>query len=203
MIPPLDRTTLNIVSAIVAGGGLFTVLTAFNVPEASRSFFGDNPFLIKRETIEQVMDWIFSLVAVLGLIIQLWAEIWGSQLPDRLYTDSSYVRVAIATTILVGVSVWGLSVVGRRIARRSWLPTIVDGQRELFKAATETVFNDGLTPAELDHTQSLPLDARERRRASNLADAEAQLSQIERLLEISHKDALTDRVERLRPFFEN
>ena len=42
----MDRTPLNVISFWIGGAGLFTVLTGLNLPEARRSFWGDNPFLV-------------------------------------------------------------------------------------------------------------------------------------------------------------
>ena len=35
----MDRTIINLVSILVGGAGLFTVLTGFNVPELNMNFF--------------------------------------------------------------------------------------------------------------------------------------------------------------------
>jgi len=197
----MDRTILNVVSVIVGGAGLFTVLTGFNVPEASQSFFGDNPFQIKRDVIQTSMEWIFTLVALCGLVIQLWAEIWENDLPERLYTDSSYARVALVAVAVAAVVVWWLSIVGRSIARRRWLPRVVEAQRDLFNTAADLVENDGLRPQEVREGATFGPGALEKRRQSNLADLERHLSQMERLFDVTGSGPAADRIERLRPLF--
>ena len=45
----MDRTILNIVSILIGGAGLVTALTGFNVPQLNMSFWGENPFAVKRD----------------------------------------------------------------------------------------------------------------------------------------------------------
>ncbi len=42
------------------------------------------------------MAWTFTLVAIAGLLLQLWAEIWGGNLPERSHDAKHYTRVSVA-----------------------------------------------------------------------------------------------------------
>ena len=68
---------MNLLSFIIGGGGLFVVLTKFNVPELNMMFFGENPFAIKRDTIDTVMTWIFTVMTLIGILLQIYSEILG------------------------------------------------------------------------------------------------------------------------------
>jgi hypothetical protein len=194
----VDRTLINIASIVLGGAGLLTVLTGFNVPETSSSFYGDNPFLIKREAIQTSMDWIFSGVAVLALLLQLWAEIMGLGLPDRRHTSTFYVMFAGASLVAVALIVWLLSKMGRSIARRSWLPRVIGPQRDLLGDAAAIVKNDGLSDQEMAVAAEYSGPRREERSEANFRQALQYVGQMERLFEVKPEGSLAKRVERLR-----
>ena len=56
----LDRTLLSIIALTLAAGGALTVLTKDNVPQLNQTYLGANPFAIKRDAIENTMNWLFS-----------------------------------------------------------------------------------------------------------------------------------------------
>jgi hypothetical protein len=194
----LDRTIVNLTSLLLGGAGLFTVLTGFNVPETTSSFYGENPFAIKRDAIETAMDWIFSGVALVALALQLFAEIFSEQLPNRLYGPQLYVAFAIAGLVVVVTLVWLLGKLGRVFARRTWLPRVVGAQGDLFKRAAFIVEHDGWTEEEFPNISSYSAAYQDERRKSNLDQAAQHLSQIERLFEIRSVDGLDSRVKQLR-----
>jgi hypothetical protein len=201
VIAPVDRTLINIASIVLGGAGLFTVMTGFNVPETSSSFFGDNPFLIKREAIQSTMDWIFAGVALLALVLQLWAEIIGQGLPDRAHTSSFYAVFGAASLAGVILLVWLLSKFGRAIAKKSWLPRVIAAQRDLFSDADAIVRNDGLTDQEMAVAAEYSGARRAERSEANFRQALQHVGQLERLFEVKAKGSLTDRVEQLRSVF--
>src|ERR1700682_4558547 len=99
----MDRTLINLVSILVGSAGLFTVLTGFNVPELNMSFFGANPYAVKRDAIESTMKWIFAVVALFGLVLQLWAEIWGVNLPDRSHNSKYYINFCVGSLVAISL----------------------------------------------------------------------------------------------------
>ena len=63
----MDKTSLNIVSIVLGGVGLFVVLTKFSVPELHATFLDSNPFVVKRDVIESFMTWLFTGLTLFGL----------------------------------------------------------------------------------------------------------------------------------------
>jgi hypothetical protein len=61
-----------------------------SVPELRMSFFGENPFAIKRDTIDSVMTWSFTLLAISGLVVQGFKEILEANSPIRLHKAKVY-----------------------------------------------------------------------------------------------------------------
>ena len=93
----MDRTILNLLSLTSGGSGLFVVLTKFNVPELNMSFFGENPFAIKRDAIDNVMTWIFTCLALLGVVLQICGEIWSDRFPERQHQIRFYAWFALGS----------------------------------------------------------------------------------------------------------
>ena len=54
----MDKTLLDLISLLIAGAGLFAVLTKFNVRQLRATYFGENPYALKRDEIERVMTWL-------------------------------------------------------------------------------------------------------------------------------------------------
>ena len=54
------------------------------------SFLGENPFAIKRDAIDNVMTWIFTSLALVGLITTIFGEIWSDRFEGRQYTIRFY-----------------------------------------------------------------------------------------------------------------
>ena len=200
----MDRTIINLVSILVGGAGLFTVLTGFNVPELNMSFFGKNPYAIKRDAIDNTMKWMFTLVAGLGLALQVFAEIWGDNLPDRLHNSGYYMAFSVVGLVVVGSLVWLLTGVGNRIARWQWQPAIVESQRELFERAKFIVQHDGWTFEQWEKraTLALALTDGSDYKVKNEQMANQHLNQIEKLLEVESNGDLGERVARLERMFK-
>ena len=197
----MDKTLVNLISILVTGSGLFAVLTKFNVPELSGTFWGHNPFMIKRDAIDTTMTWIFASLALFGLLAQVFAEIVGDALPDRLYTSSSYVVFFIGGLVCTTLLVFLLGSIGKRLARRKWFPRIIESNTEGFRSIQSILANDGWREDQLAHKDSIPDP--ENYRKKNLEQASQRLAQIEKLLELSNvSDDLEPRIRRLRPYFD-
>lgn len=197
----MDRTLINLLSVLVGGAGLFTVMTGFNVPELHMSYFGQNPFAVKRDVIENVMNWTFAFVALAGLGLQVWAEIWGANLPDRSHDAKYYLTFSIVGLVVVGFLVWALTAVANRVARRQWEPTVIGLQREVFERAKFVSEHDGWTPEHWEARERISADEADRFRASNLKSADEQLAQLAKLLEVDAQGDLRRRVAILEPLF--
>src|SRR5665213_45871 len=118
----MDRTTLNIVSIVAGGAGLFVVLTKVNVPELNMTFLGANPFAIKRDAIEGVMTWIFTLLTLAGAVLQLAGEIWRKRFHSGTRSSRFYAVVTVGAVLITTLVVLSLTFLGNRFARRSWQP---------------------------------------------------------------------------------
>jgi hypothetical protein len=194
----MDRTLINLASILLGGAGLFAVLTGFNVPEASASFYGSNPFLIKREAIKETSDRMFLLVALLPFLLQIGAEIAGDNLHARLHDVRVYIVLAAAGLLLVLAGVWILARVSRRLARRKWLPRVLEGQGDLVEQAAFIVSNDGFRREEYPHISEYSEALKEERRIVNYQKAEEYISQVERLFEVRPVGTLAERIETMR-----
>ena len=197
----MDRTLINVASILLGGAGLLTVLTGFNVPELNMSFFGQNPFAVKRDAIQNVMNWLFTLVALIGLALQLGAEIWGGQLPERRHEAKSYVWCTVGGVVAVATLVWLLTLAGNRVARSIWWPKIIASQAEAFESSVFVVEHDGWRKDQLTIKDTLSAADAERHRSANLSHAEDRVAQIEKLIEVRPEGDLGARIARLRPLF--
>jgi hypothetical protein len=197
----MDRTILNLLSLIIGGSGVFVVLTKFNVPELNMSFFGENPFSIKRDAIDNVMTWIFTGLALVGLLLQIFGEIWSDRFPGRQYTIRFYAWFSLASLLAVVAVVFVLTAIGNRIAKRTWLPVIVSKMTEAYTQSRFIVEHDGWRADQLNVKDTLA-DPTSYLRA-NFETAENRVAQIEKLLDLPYDgDELKLRVERLKPYFE-
>jgi hypothetical protein len=198
-IPRLDKTILSIVALMLIAGGALTVLTKLNVPQAHQTFFGGNPFAMKRDVIEGTMAWLFAGLALLGIAVQTLALIWEP--PDRLHRWPTYAAVATVSAAIVITVLWLLTCAGYAIARRTWLPQAINGQREIFAMTEMLLRNDGLE----DRMLALPGDdpqlpilregGRERLRT--------YIDQMEQLFDVVDRTAsLDERLARIRVYFD-
>jgi hypothetical protein len=194
----MDRTIINLASILIGGAGLFTVLTGWNVPETTQSFFGDNPFAIKRDAIAETSDYAFAGVALLALVLQLGAEIWGNDLPERRYGTCVYTWTTVLGLLCVGVLAWALSRWSRHLARRIWIPRVIGPQLDLFDSAAFVVAHNGFRDDEVPHLAEYSEGYKGEQRAQNWKEADQRLRQIERLFDVSSDGELAERVARLR-----
>lgn len=100
----MDKTSLNLISIVLGGVGLFVVLTKFSVPELHATFLRSNPFAVKRDIIESVMTWLFTGLTLLGLLVQVGVAIWSNRIGERVHTAASGPE-------LVPLAVWPLTAV--------------------------------------------------------------------------------------------
>ncbi|MBM4132404.1 MAG: hypothetical protein FJ245_01425 [Nitrospira sp.] len=193
---------LNLLSLLIGGSGIFVVLTKFNVPELNMSFFDENPFAIKRDVIENVMTWIFTSLALVGLFLQVGGEIWSDRLPSRQHASSFYAYFSVASFLAVVATVYVLTSIGNQIAKRTWLPVVVAKQAELYSQTRFVVDHDGWREDQLSVRNTLPNP--EIYRQKNIEAAVRSIAQIEKPLDIPPDGAeLKLRVERIKPFFNN
>jgi hypothetical protein len=198
----MDRTILNLLSLIIGGSGIFVVLTKFNVPELNKSFWDENPFAIKRDAIDNVMTWIFTCLALVGLLLQIIGEIFSDRFPERQYTIRFYAWFSFASLLALVAVVFFLTAIGNRIAKRTWMPLIVAKMTDAYNQTRFIIEHDGWRADQMNVKDTLA-DPTPYRRA-NFETAESRIAQIEKLLDLpSDGDDLKLRLERLKPYFEN
>jgi hypothetical protein len=197
----LDKTSLNLISLVLGGVGLFVVLTKFSVPELHATFLGSSPFAAKRDVIESVMTWLFTGLTLLGLLVQVGVAICGNYIEERSHTTRFYI-VLFGAALAVGVVLVPLlTAVGNGVARRFWLSQVVENQKEVYRAASFVIEHDGWREDQLPVKATLADP--ERYRIANLETAARQVEQIEKLLEVaSRSEDLRARLDRIKPFFE-
>lgn len=201
IIHKIDKNIINLTAILISGTGLFTVLTKFNVPELNASFFGENPFAIKKGIVENTMTWIFSSLALFGLLLRAYVEISENKINKRLHAAGFYYKFLCTGIIIMFFVVIALTKVGNGIARLWWQPVIVDKQKELFQMACAIVKNNGWRDDQLAIKDKI--NNPEKYKDANWEKVEGYLSQIEKLLDIqvNKKSALPERIEKLKKYF--
>jgi len=199
----IDKTILNLLTIIIGGVCLFSVLTRFNSPELSASFLGENPFVIKKNIIENTMFWIFASLALGSLLLQAYKEIIGEKIQTRLYTTKFYFGfffISVVTMIFITIT---LTTIGNKVTRFKWEPVIVEKQKELFVMASNIIKNNGWRDDQLPMKDKL--DDPEKYIKANWQTAESHIFQIEKLLEIQTDEpkTLQERIKKLKKHFDS
>ncbi len=164
------------------------------------SFFGENPFAVKRDAIENTMTWLFTGVTLLGLLLQVLGEVLGDRLKARRHRIRVYAVLSVGGLLATAVLVLVLTTVGNHVAKRSWLPKVVTSQSEAYRHARFIVEHNGWREDQLSVKDALR-DA-DRYRRANLEQAERAIEQIEKLLELpTQPNPLQQRVTRLGSYF--
>lgn len=196
----MDKTLINLSTILLSGTGLFAVLTRLDVPQINFSFWdGENPYAIKRDEIEKSMNWIFTSLAVIGLLLQTYGEIFVR--PDKIYGSCFYVclfLIGIAAMVLVTMA---LASLGRHSARKRWLPKILLNQKEVFESARFSVEHEGSQKNDWSNRENLILTPE--KRAKIEANTQKILTQIEDLLEIPNASLdVKERIRIINSYFE-
>jgi len=198
----MDKIIVNLTSILLSGTGFFVVFTKFNVPELRSSFYGQNPFMIKADQIDNVTTWIFTGLAIIGLLIQVLKEIFGMSIPDRIHTVRYYIFFFIIGVFAMVWLTWGFSSVSKLIARQIWLPKIINSHSESFSKALFIVEHDGWREDQIRNKDTLK-DS-ERYKNANYESVERSLKQIERLLDLpKNEDDFSKRIEKLKHYFKS
>jgi len=201
-IPLMDKTILNLATILITGAGVSAVLMKYSVPQLNMTFWGENPFAVKRDIVEGVMARLFTGLAVAGLLIQAWLLILGDELPDREYGEGTYLLIFGCGVLVVAVLIFALAKLGLFIAKKRWFPKIISSQRDLYMSVQPILANDGWSDDQLRTKDGLQ-DGGAHIRAANFKTLDKNLTQMEELFEL--KPTLNNRLarlERLRPFFE-
>lgn len=189
-------------SLLFTGVGLFAVLTKYNVPELNASYWGENPFLIKRDTIENTMTWIFTCLTLFGLVLQVCGEIFEESIPKvRLYKTSDYLVIFFSGVLTMIFIVNMLSIAGYSASKKSWLPQIIKSQREVYLSAKFIIEHDGLREDQINAVKNIA--DKKRYQEINFSTTRLTVEQIEKLLELKPlENDLIQRLHEIEPYFE-
>jgi len=198
--PYIDKTVLNLLTILITGAGFFAVLTSFSVPPVS--FWGNSPYVIKRDSIQDVMTVIFTGLAMLGLIIQICTLIFGQNLKERIYRTATYTWFFTLGLLGMVVLLACLATIGRYRAKTMWWPKIIHNQSESFKSAESIIKNKGYYDSELDIIEQYTPKQRQEIPVTRYEKCDKILSRIEDLLELHHiPKTIEERYENVRPYF--
>jgi hypothetical protein len=198
----LDRTSLSLTTILISGAGLFTVLTKYYVPGLNLTYLDGNPFAVKGHVIDSVMTWIFTSLALIGLLIQVIVLIWGENISNRLYNARIYFMEFCIGFISMVILVYSLTTAGNYIARNRWLPKIVSDHKEMYNRAKFIIEHNGLSEDHVMNKES-QIDSLKNIQA-NFQEADRYLTQIENILDIPpNKTDRQVRIERLKHFFDH
>lgn len=89
------------------------------------------------------MNWIFSIIALAGLVIQSYSIIYGNSIPERVHETSFNFMSFILGIIIVILFVYLSGIAGNYIAKQKWLPIILEKQFELYDISKQITENDG------------------------------------------------------------
>ncbi len=147
------------------------------------------------------MTWIFTSLAFFGLLIQSIKEIVGERIQERLYTIKLYSLFFVSGIFVMIFVIFCLTGAGNFIAKKLWLPKVVESQREVFESSLEIIKNDGWRDDQLGIKEKL--EDKEKYRKMNFETANERISQIENLFElpIGYADS-KNRIENIKPYFK-
>ncbi len=195
----MDKTALRLLGSLIAITGLFLFLNKFSSPKLSSSFFGANPYAMKRDCVDYVMNWISGIFLTLGIIINLATFTFLDSLPNSS-VGMDYIKFILVCSLVMLAAFFGFRVGGRKIARRRWLPMIIEFQRPAFDKAKDIISHEGWRSDQLVVKDKVE-DPRKYIEA-NYAAANEYIDQIEDLLELPKMTAdLKGRVDRLEKYF--
>jgi hypothetical protein len=198
----MDRTLVNVASILVGGAGLLAVLIGFNIPQVDVPFVWENSFRVKQAAIEWTMTWVFTSLTLCGPVLQLGAQIWGADLPERSHHTRYYVIFSVGGLIMVALMVFVLAGFGDWVAKRYWQPRVIAFQQATFERAAFVVEHEGWAPELWDRRESIAKTGKaEWYRAENLRVAEQAVGRIEEVLEIDAHGELKQRLAALKPLF--
>lgn len=194
---------LLIIGASFGVGGSLILAKAYLHPsfpdEVAQAFFGSNPFQV-RNALSQRYE---AIAGAIWLAVSLIASPVGSILTTQGIETLSSANLWTHTFLLLflGSFAWFVTIkITKWLSRRTYIPRMIEMQRELFDLASEAITYGGFYKREVDAKANLDTSTRE----SRLAEATRRLEQIGKLLDIPRTAAETDSQysKRLQPFFK-
>jgi len=138
----IDQTMLNIISLLFGATGLFSALSKYWSPSLNLTFIGESPFIIKQRIIDDVMTRAYLILAIPGFFIPIITNIFFYDLPLRIHQSFFYYFLLLISIITIAVIMRIFLVSGKMIAKRIYLPKIIENQRKSFNFVKEKVYNE-------------------------------------------------------------
>jgi hypothetical protein len=198
----MDRTVLNILSATLSGAGLWVVFSGYSPREATKSYWGENAYLRKQVIIQGTINQFFTAFAVVGLAIQVFAEVFGVQPAEPSAGPRWYVPVAFVVMLVTAVLVKTARFSAHHLAREKWRPELLADRRSTFLGHVRCYERGGIPDEHVEEysgTRDRP-DWPEVKR-SGLAAVDEFLDQMEDLLELTPLADTATRLERIAAMF--
>lgn len=138
----LDKTLISIVSMAFGGVGLIGAITKYDFPRARKTTYGENLFLVKENTINNVTMWFFTIYATIGLLFQV---VFGEilEFTERLYDVDFYLWAFAIALAVIGVLIPMIKVMSKWVARSYWLPEVSQKSKDAFLLAKSIISSDG------------------------------------------------------------
>lgn len=202
MLKKIDKITLDLTTALISVISILNVLTKYNIPEVNIAFWGVNPFALKKDIIDSTMTWIFSLLALIGLSIQLFKILPNIKIPKRLYKTQYYYSFLVIGVLLSWFVVMPIfRSLGHGIAKQIWMPKIVETQKEAFEKTVFIFNHHGWRKDQLKIKDSL--DNPEEYINANLQQIDGYISQMEKLFDIKKLPRTRkEKIENLEKYFK-
>lgn len=196
-----DKTILDLITILLAGGGIFAEFTKYSVPQLNMAFFGHNPYGIKRGVIDNVLTYLFTGLVILGLFVQAVSIIYSPLITERIYSIRFYSLFFLVGLPFTFFLIFLFAKFGRWIAKRKWLPKIIQSQGQAFDDSLFIFDHNWWRKDQLEIKDKL--DNPEKYITANKETVEERINQIENLLEIKRVGNIEERINVLKPYFEN
>ena len=194
-------TILDLVTILIAGAGLFVVLTKYYVPPLKFTILKENLFLIKRDIINNTMTRLFTGLAYIGISIRAVSMIYGFNLKKRIYNTEFYMRFFVTGFTATAFIVFCLFCFGKFISRKKFLPVLAEAYKENFQQAIVIIENDGWREDQL-LLREKTLDHR-KIKSENYFQAKKVINIIEDLIDLPNGSGdLKARAEKLKEYFK-
>ena len=194
-----DFTVLGV--ALGLGGGII-LAKAYLVPsfpvESAQTFFDTNPFLVRNSIVtrhEAIAGVFWLVLAAVATIAGVVRTVRAGQVGSMISSWIDILTLIAALFLLARLTI----TITDRTSRNEYVPILANLQREAFIIHSYLVFHGGLSPQEIAHRLTQPLDVREQQ----LTAARKGLSQISKLLDEPRLDGEDDKsfTRRLSAYF--
>ena len=151
----IDKTIVQIVSIVIASTGLFAALSRYHSREARQAFWGDSPFILKKEMIDGVLSLCYASWTLVGFIIQWILVIFNPNMPIRIYRLLDYILLSVTIVVCSIIVIKILSRIGYWIARPKWKYDAIKQMRANYLNAKYIVEHDGWREDQYDQREHI------------------------------------------------